>query len=311
MPNTLGHMGIQGLLTRGLLARADLKWIYLGCVIPDIPWIGQRLLRTVPALDPLDLRLYAVVQASLLFCLVLSLGLALLSREPGRSFTILALGSLLHLLLDASQLKWANGVNLLAPLDWRLLHYGQFWPEQWPTLVLTLLGLGYLLWHWREALATPLALTAPRWSRWAPAGLLLLVYLLGPLALWQGPVAADSHYVGTLRQTGERSGRYLELDRARFFPDARGGVLEIFTGERLRVQGIDLQESTRVSVRGRFMDPDTLAVSEVRVHGEQRDPLSIVGLGAVALLWGVALWRQWRAWRDERRGATRLGGEFS
>lgn len=303
MPNTLGHMGVQGLLTRGLLKDADLKWIYLGCVIPDLPWIGQRLLRTLSDIDRLDLRLYAVVQSSLLFCLLLGLVLALPARRPGRVFSILALGSLLHLLLDAAQIKWANGVILLAPLDWRLIHYGQFWPEQWPTLVLTGLGLVYLLWHWREALRTPLELVAPRSWRWPVAGLLLLGYALLPLVFVGGPAALDSHYVNTLRQVDERPGRYLELDRARFHPDQQGGVLEIYTGERLRVQGLSLEEPTKVSVKGRFIAPDILRVETVQVHGEQRDVFSIVGLGALAVLWGVALWRS-RGWTADLRGET-------
>lgn len=293
MPNTLGHIGVQGLLTRKLFPAVDLKWVYLGCVIPDIPWIGQRLLRLLPTVDRLDLRLYAVVQASLVLCLLLSLALALPARRSGRCFTVLALGCGMHLLLDAAQRKWANGVNLLAPLDWQLLNYGQFWPEQWPTWVLTAMGMAYLLWHWREAFRTPLDLHPPSWRRWGAAALLLLAYGLLPLALLQGPGSADSHFVTTLREVASRPGRYLEVDRGRYHPDAGGGMLEIFTGERLRLRGVDLRESAKISVRGRFITPDTLAVDTYQLHGKQRDPFSLIGLMAVACLWAVGLWRAW------------------
>ena len=47
MPNTLAHLGVQALVTRTLLPRAELRWIALGCVIPDLPWIAQRALRTL------------------------------------------------------------------------------------------------------------------------------------------------------------------------------------------------------------------------------------------------------------------------
>ena len=71
MPNTLAHIGLQGLATRKLLRDADLKWIYLSCIIPDVPWIIQRLVRyVIPNIDLYDLRLYAIVQASFLFCLL-------------------------------------------------------------------------------------------------------------------------------------------------------------------------------------------------------------------------------------------------
>ena len=69
MPNTLAHLGVQGIATRSVLRDADLKWIYLGCIIPDVSWIIQRLVRyVIPNIDLYDLRLYAIVQASLLFC---------------------------------------------------------------------------------------------------------------------------------------------------------------------------------------------------------------------------------------------------
>jgi len=81
---------------------------------PGYPWI---LLRTSLALDlaaPYTVRLYTTIQASLLFCALFSAFLAQLSRHPAATFAILTGNSLLHLLLDATQVKWANGVHLLA-----------------------------------------------------------------------------------------------------------------------------------------------------------------------------------------------------
>ena len=43
MPNTLGHLGVQGFATRCLYKDAHLGWVYVGCVLPDFPWIVQRL----------------------------------------------------------------------------------------------------------------------------------------------------------------------------------------------------------------------------------------------------------------------------
>ena len=47
MPNTLAHLAINGLATRSLIRGANLKWIFLGAIIPDIPWILQRVVKLV------------------------------------------------------------------------------------------------------------------------------------------------------------------------------------------------------------------------------------------------------------------------
>ena len=68
MPNTLAHLGIGGATTRAVITKADLKWVYLSCVIPDMPWILQRTAHIFfPQVSPYDLRLYVIVQSTLLF----------------------------------------------------------------------------------------------------------------------------------------------------------------------------------------------------------------------------------------------------
>ena len=44
MPNTLVHLGVQGLGNRLISTEIDLKWVFLGCIIPDLPWIVRRTL---------------------------------------------------------------------------------------------------------------------------------------------------------------------------------------------------------------------------------------------------------------------------
>jgi len=39
MPNTFVHLGIQTLGSKALLKGSDFKWIAVGCIIPDLPWI--------------------------------------------------------------------------------------------------------------------------------------------------------------------------------------------------------------------------------------------------------------------------------
>ena len=64
MPNTLAHIGLNAVATRVFIKRAELHWIYLGVVIPDLPWIIQRAIKIlVPVVDAYDLRLYCVAQS--------------------------------------------------------------------------------------------------------------------------------------------------------------------------------------------------------------------------------------------------------
>ena len=92
MPNTLAHFGIQGVVGGALLRSADAKWVFLGCVIPDVPWILQRVVRTVVnGVDPYDLRLYAIAQASFVGCLFLCGVFSAVSDKPRKVFTILTL----------------------------------------------------------------------------------------------------------------------------------------------------------------------------------------------------------------------------
>ena len=100
VPNTLAHIGIQGLATRSIIKDADLKWVLVGCVIPDVPWIIQRLARLVSEVNPYELRLYATVQSSFFFCLILSLLLSTLSKTYWKTFTILSINAFFHLILD-------------------------------------------------------------------------------------------------------------------------------------------------------------------------------------------------------------------
>jgi len=141
MPNTLGHYGVQGAASRALFGRVDPRWIMAGCVLPDVPWILQRLTQAVfPGAYPYDLRLYFVAQASLFGALVGCGAAAALAPKPRRIFLLLAFNVLFHLLLDACQTKWGNGVHLLAPASWHMLNFGWFWSAEWPSHALTAAG---------------------------------------------------------------------------------------------------------------------------------------------------------------------------
>ena len=285
MPNTLAHLGAQGLVTRALIGQADLRWIALGAVVPDVPWILQRVVRTViPGVDPYELRVYAIAQASLLVSLMLCGALALLAVAPRRAFAVLSLNAMLHLLLDAAQTKWANGVHLLAPLHWEPWNLGWFWPESLPTYALTLAGPVVVAWGWWRGWSRGPAITFTV-RRAGAAGLLLTSYLLVPVAMREGVARADNHYVSTLRAQ-DRTGRDLELDRNRHKPGTTIDSVITLAGERLLVREGVLERDAIVSVRATFVDHETLRIRELHDHtGWPRDALSYAGLLVVVLLW--------------------------
>jgi hypothetical protein len=287
MPNTFVHLGIQTVGSRFLFAASDFKWIALGCIIPDFPWIVQRLvLKAGFGVDPYFLLSYGTAQASLFGCLLMCGGLSLVAAGSGRVFLLLAGNSLLHLLLDAMQIKWANGVHLFAPFSWQLTGFNLLWPEHALIAVLTAWGLLVLLYygvrHWKGRIV----LTADR-GKYTAALLLLILYFLFPLGVVSGPFQADNHYLRTLSNRAERVGKYVEIDRSRYRDS--DNTVRIFSGERLKVVGTMPEQDGVISVRGRFVSAATIHISSFHVHSGMRDVSSTVALTGVLLVWLAAL----------------------
>ena len=296
MPNTLAHLGAQALATRAIVPRADPKWIYAGAVVPDVPWIMQRAVRTiVPTVDPYDLRLYAVAQASLVVSLLLCGALAALSTAPRRAMVIVSMNALFHLLLDGIQTKWANGVHLFAPFSWELWNAGWWWPESLPTYLLTAFGAAFVAWTWWRRAATPIALSLTSWYRVGTAAILLTAYFIVPFALRGGPEAANNHFVATLRDRDARTHRYVEFDRSGYVPGEHADVLDTFAREQLQVLEPALNRPATVSARATFLDDSTIVIHELHDHsGWPRDLLTYVGLVLVAVAWVPASRRKLR-----------------
>jgi hypothetical protein len=292
MPNTLGHLGVQAGLTRALIKDADLKWIALGAMIPDVPWIVQRLAWSAPIPIPAyDLRLYAIVQSSLFFSLVVSAALAVLARQPAPTFAILSLGSLLHLILDAMETKWGNGVHFFAPVSWRQSSFALFWPEGLITYLLSLAGVLSMIYAWKRLPVAPVILAWPPLGQCLLSALLFFGYLGLPFLLMSGPQAADNHYVRTLRVVSERAGRNVKIDRP-YYRKQPDGKVRIFTGEEFDVRGLEPPSSGTFSIQGRFVDGNTLEITEYHAHPPGvRDAASYIGLALVVAVWSRALVR--------------------
>lgn len=293
MPNTLAHAGAQGLASRAALSDTDLKWVYLGCVIPDVPWILQRAAHImIPGVDPYLLRSYVIIQASLLGCVVLSAAAALLAQAFWRTWALLGGNAVLHLGIDAMQTKWGNGVHFWAPFSWDLTNWGLFWPESAVTYGLTVFGLGYILWYWQSSLRETLDLVWTRPARWVGLGGVLVGYFAVPFLLVQAPIEANTHSLRTLQTSENRVGHTVAFDREQYLETQNGAFIEYFGG-RVPVEPLKVEAPATVSLRGTFVEENKIRATAHHVHaGGLRNYASYLGLSLIAFIWGVALWKR-------------------
>lgn len=287
MPNTLVHLGVQGLASRSIAPDVDLRIVYLACVVPDVPWILQRAAITLaPDVDRAELMLRGGVQSSLLFCLILSASLALTMRRSLAAFTVLAIGSLFHLLLDITQIKWGRGAILFAPFDWQLVSLDWAWPENPIFQLATIASLGFVVLTWRSVDHREVLRGWSAKRHLAALGL-LAVYAAAPAYLTGELLAADVYYSQTLSDSTDRTGKPVAFDRAPISVNGEGiAEVELYTGERLHITGVDPREGSLVSVRGIFSGEKTIRADEAHFHPPHtRIAASIAGLALVLAIW--------------------------
>jgi hypothetical protein len=285
VPNTLVHFAAQGAASHGVWRRLDPRWIYLGCLLPDVPWILRRAVvgLGLPA-DPFDLRLYTMAQASLAGTLLLCASLAALTAAPRLVASVLGLNALLHLLLDATEQKWGNGVHLMAPVSWRMTSFDLV-PGESPVF-LSLAVAGALLVAWEIARRRPTAVAFDlRPARLAAAACLLAAYFLVPLPFLGAIEASGSYSVKVLREVDARPGRAVSLDRTGFDATPTGGFVQLWTGERVRATGAVPDHDATVSLHGTFLAPDVLRVDRLFEHRRDRDWPSYLALVLLAVVW--------------------------
>ncbi len=217
-----------------------------------------------------------MVQASLVFCLLLSLSVSSLTRRPVKIFIILAFNCLLHLLIDSLQIKWGNGVHLFAPFNWEIFRVGMFWPEHLPTQLISILGIPLLLYYWREIVRNGLELEYRSRLQIAGTTFFILSYFIGPFIFFNQLEATNSYYIKTMRQVEQRSGKDIEFDRAQY--DEKNRTVKYFSGEEFILEGILPEKSGRVSLQGRFIATDTINSGTIHLHTDHRDLASIIGL---------------------------------
>ncbi|MBT5219293.1 MAG: metal-dependent hydrolase [Woeseia sp.] len=289
MPNTIAHLGVHCLITRGLISNADFKWIFIGAVLPDVPFIIKRAITVLPLdFDILDVRLFSIVQASLAFSVLLGLMCAQFSRRPGKVFLILCIGVVSHLLLDACQIKWGNGPRILAPFDWSITNFSLFWPEELPSHLLSVFGIGTVIYVFAQPVDSQCRdLIVPDAKRWAIISLLLMSYFSLPLTFLNSIEQAGGGSVDVIRSE-DREGQEIKLDRARFVYNGSSTSVELYSGKFISLLGLgeNLPEKGKVSVKGTFTSHSEITVREHHFNNARyREIISIFGLLAVMIYW--------------------------
>ena len=295
MPNTLGHIGVQGFISAGVFRKTDLKWVLLGCILPDIPWIIRRMIiGTGLSVSLYDLQLFAIVQGSLFGTIFLAIAVSTLSKNFKRAFIILVLNAILHLFLDSLQVKWGSGVHLLAPFDWKMLSFDLFWPESTASIIMTVAGVLFIAYACIKIPATSSDLIFPKGFSLVVFSIAALAYLWVPKALLSMPERADNQYIRTLKQVDERPDRFIEFERRPFFNKDGKCFIRTIADEELVIRNGDQNCAGLYSARAVFLNSNEIRVIDLHRHWNQyRDILTYAGLLFIGIYWISSLWSQY------------------
>ena len=294
MPNTLTHIAVNGFISKSIFKNSDLLWIYLGCVIPDFPWISMKVIELLSSnLNGYDVKAYAIVQASFLFCIILSASFALIGRNRVRVFLILILGSFLHLILDSMQIKWANGINLFAPFSWEMVSFNLFWPENNITYFLTISGILFFILNWKSItkISRPFKIDK---NGLILSLLLIILYFTLPLLMIDSIYKNDLHYLSTLKDYEARVGKYVELDRKkiRFDKKSNSTWINAYDGQYIELGNIPEISARKLSIRGKFIEKELIEVAEYHENWALfRDGSSYIGIVLIGLVWVIVIKR--------------------
>lgn len=301
MPNTLAHLGIHAITTKSVFPWADIKWIYLGAIIPDVPFILKRIIAIIlPFVDMLDVRLFAIPQASLLFSLVLAFAFSRFSLRPGRAFLVLGVGVLMHLLIDACQIKWGNGPRFLVPFDWSMTSFNLFWPEDMASHILTATGIAYVVYAFTRPIAQQAAdLCMPAGGQLVALAAAVIFYVASPVGLMDMVLRAGGGDVQLIRLE-DRTGQPMELDRANYKTVENQHLIELYSGKFVMLQGLPaaIPDHGKISVRGDFTAHNILRANDYHLnYGRFRELASIIGLAVIMIYWLIVLRERAAIWR--------------
>ena len=162
--------------------------------------------------------------------------------------------------------------------------------------VLTVISLLILIWMLARPVYNSIGVRVNTGKRLVAAILLVFVYAIAPLALFDGPYSSDVISVATLQEKEQRVGKEVRMERRAFQKREDGDVVITFAQESLRVIGDNRPEtSSPVSLIGEFVELDVIRIKKLHVYESNwRDYASYIGLGLFFGFWLVAMVRELR-----------------
>ncbi len=293
MPDLLTHFGATYLLFRPL-PWIDLRLLFLGALLPDLPWILNRALGKLTALDPISLFAYVIPFSTPLVVLLVAACVALFHQRPLTCFWILGTAGLLNIGLDFLQTRPADAPLLLYPFSFR--QYSLQWFSSGD--IISYLAVGGSLVCIAFALRYSTQPTPFRLKNLGIVVPLMFGICLLPLFTVEDLIAQNVYALGFASQPEKWEGKLVSLED----PVVEPNVVEVSPSHGLRVQvmgDVQLQPGDGVTLRGYYRDGK---IYPEMIHRHRRGLRNLFSY--TALLIFVAVWfdvpRRLRAWKVTR-----------
>jgi hypothetical protein len=197
--------------------------------------------------------------------------------------------------------KWCP---FITPFSWHLLSFNFFWPESLPTYIITAFGFVYFILTYKKATGEYSDLVLPDLKRTLLSVTLLLLYFIIPLFILNLPEQHNNHFVKTLRDYETRTGKYFELDRARYIPEVNGNFIKTFANEKIKAANLKLENEHLISIKGKFISPDEMYIEDYHIHTKFRDDTSLIGISLTAILWLNCIYLAGKQRKDDLSATT-------
>lgn len=110
---------------------------------------------------------------------------------------------------------------------------------------------------------------------------MFVVYFSLPFLLMQYPLEQNNHFVKTLSEYENRTGKLIELDRKKieFEKSSNRYFIESIDKSYIKLEGIENTNAYKISIKGKFINNNTIKVTELHEHIIWfRDGASYIGL---------------------------------
>ena len=105
-----------------------------------------------------------------------------------------------------------------------------------------------------------------------------------PFACMPAIESSDAHFIATIRKACTDCP--VAFDRVVYRKKGNKDILDTWAGKNYEIEGQRLDHPAKVSIRGKFIDPNTIFIDELYEHrGFNRDAASYIGLALIAAIW--------------------------